>query len=669
MDWLGNDFGDLLFRVWAYLTTGRVLATILGAGFAILAISLLVASRTKWGQAKPLTKCVVVSVLLHVWLLMYALGTPKVLPQGDPDAVEQNISVSFEEMNAPTGPPSAPPQASASQAEQAVAKTVHVNNASDPISETKSGSEHESAWEDQVVPLADLPAPPELQALDLSQDLAPALLPSLAPTPMPALPPPEVLADLAQPAQTSEESPSHDSSTKIAVAMPDPPSTNVNPLPEKPEILPSDSSEIPVAPPPLSSAASSIASANLADQNPTSSALVASQSSPILAPQQQLATDSLPPEYRLRQAPNRLQLSQAYGADADSEAAVRAGLHWLSRAQSPSGGWIAAQFGAGTETFALGESRNQTGSRADTGVTGLALLAFLSAGHTHLSGEYRETVGRGLAYLLDAQMPSGDLSGPKQVGNDRSVLYARMYCHGIATLALAEAYAMTLDRSLKDALLDAAQYSINAQDVRGGGWRYQPGDPGDLSQFGWQAMALKSVERSGIRIPSEVQRRMRYFLDSCAAGTHGGLATYRPRQGRPSDTMTAEALACRFMLDVPLGPTAEREATQMLIANRPGTGEDNVYYWYYATMALFQLQDENWRRWNQALKSRLLATQVPAYQKEPGSWEPDKLWGGYGGRVYSTAMSCLCLEVYYRYLPMYQPTQLARTRPSAPVSR
>jgi hypothetical protein len=42
-----------------------------------------------------------------------------------------------------------------------------------------------------------------------------------------------------------------------------------------------------------------------------------------------------------------------------------------------------------------------------------------------------------------------------------------------------------------------------------------------------------------------------------------------------------------------------------------------------------------------------------------GSWDPTTVWGGYGGRVYSTAMAALCLEVYYRYLPLYGRTSLA----------
>ncbi|MEO8268420.1 MAG: hypothetical protein ABI557_01795, partial [Aureliella sp.] len=203
---------------------------------------------------------------------------------------------------------------------------------------------------------------------------------------------------------------------------------------------------------------------------------------------------------------------------------------------------------------------------------------------------------------------------------------------------------------------------INAQDPRGGGWRYSPGAPGDLSQFGWQAMALKSVQRSGIDVPAVVTQRMHSFLDSCSTGTSKGLFTYRPKEGRPSETMTAEGFACRLLLDYPTSLAAQKESLKMIMDRRPGVGEDNVYFWYYASLALFQLQDQNWRDWNQALKQQLLNTQEPVYSKQAGSWTPDHMWGGYGGRVYSTAMSCLCLEVYYRYLPMYQHANIARSQ-------
>lgn len=616
MEWL-EQFSDPLWRSWVFLTTGRFFAIVLGIGFALLAIALFIASRTKWGQAKPLTKFVVVSVLLHVWLLMYAVGNRKILPQGDLNGREQNISVSFERLE--QQPPALPEIASDTP-----------------------------TWEQPTL-VDELPQPAELEELDLAalnlDDLQPpALLPAFEPTPMPALPPPEILADNAQPETTSDVSVSHDSSSDLAG---DPRAT---PLEEF-----SNQDAQPASP---------------SEPDTTEASPVVSQSSPILPPERQIPPSHLPVEYQLRQAPNRLQLTQAYGADADTEAAVEAGLKWLAQAQSPDGSWNAAAFGAGNETHALNLHRYGTGAKADSGVSGLALLAFLSAGHTHQDGLYQRTVLAGLAYLIDDQMPSGDMSGPKQMGDDPSVVNSRMYSHSIATLAVAEAYAMTADIALRNCLMKAAQYSINAQDVLGGGWRYRPKEaPGDLSQFGWQAMALKSIQRSGTQIPIEVQQRMRRFLDSCAAGSAGGLATYRPREGRPSETMTAEALACRLFMDYPLSAAGLREAKSLIMSNRPGTTEDNVYFWYYATLALFQLQDEDWRVWNQALKTRLLPTQIPAYGSQPGSWDPDGLWGGYGGRVYSTAMSCLCLEVYYRYLPLYQRKNLAQRAPADNFSR
>jgi len=84
----------------------------------------------------------------------------------------------------------------------------------------------------------------------------------------------------------------------------------------------------------------------------------------------------------------------------------------------------------------------------------------------------------------------------------------------------------------------------------------------------------------------------------------------------------------------------------------PGTGLVNHYYWYYATLALYQSGGDPWRRWNEALQKNLLAAQR-LDGTWAGSWDPDPVWGRCGGRVYSTALCTLCLEVYYRYLPLY----------------
>jgi hypothetical protein len=63
------------------------------------------------------------------------------------------------------------------------------------------------------------------------------------------------------------------------------------------------------------------------------------------------------------------------------------------------------------------------------------------------------------------------------------------------------------------------------------------------------------------------------------------------------------------------------------------------------------MEDHHWRTWNRALRQRLLALQRTG-GTAAGSWDPDTVWGGHGGRVYSTSLAALCLEVYYRYIPL-----------------
>ncbi len=599
---------ERLWQAWAYVTSGRTLAIVIGVGFALLAVFLLFATRTRWGKTKPLTKCIVLSILAHVWLLMYGLGHRHVLPQGDPNGIANGLAIAFEPLE-----------------DSALSPQTHEPLPDESNWPSDAPSDNAAMPFEQLAPLTLLEAPEapseskvdEIEPIEKAETVSaepPAVLPAPDESPIDQNSPPglSTLADL----------------------------TDLN---QPPEAL-QPPTELPGLP-----------SVETSWDQPRSDALgklASASSSPVLPPEMSKPS-ALPEEYRLRQMPNRLEVARAFGADEDSEAAVEAALNWLARTQSDDGSWNAARFGAGTETHALGEYRYGTGDRADTGVTGLALLAFLSGGHTHLEGKHRDTVARGLSYLLQVQMPSGDLSGPKMIGNENAVVNARMYCHSIALLAVAEAHAMTHDHVLRDALMKSSQYTINAQDPRGGGWRYRPGEPGDLSLFGWKAMALTSVARSGIAVPDVVNQRMKIFLDSCMTG-RGGLARYRPREGAPSATMTAEALACRLLLKHKLTSEARREAVEMIMQNLPNEQPDNVYFWYYATLALFQLQDANWLRWNHALKSRLLETQQPAYRSEAGSWDPDQMWGGYGGRVYSTAMSCLCLEVYYRYLPMYR---------------
>ena len=341
------------------------------------------------------------------------------------------------------------------------------------------------------------------------------------------------------------------------------------------------------------------------------------------------------------------------GGDADTEAAVEAALRFLSRAQRSDGAWDPVASGAGVERAPLGETRDGAGKRAESAITGLALLALMGAGHTHREGDHADNVFRGLVYLIRTQKPDGSLAG-------NASLYAANYSHGMAALAMAEAAAITGDPAAIEATRRAVAHTTRMQHPTTGGFRYRHGDTGDLSQLGWQVMVLDGGYRAGLRIDPGAVGGVQRFLRTVRAGTHGGLARYRPGEA-PSRTMTAEALATRLLLGERVPPAEIAEAERYLLEQPPGTGKDSYYYWYYATLALHQLQDDAWRQWNDALKDRLLATQRP-----DGSWSRDSVWGGYGGTVYTTAMATLCLEAYYRHAVRSRDQRIANL-PDAPA--
>jgi hypothetical protein len=369
-------------------------------------------------------------------------------------------------------------------------------------------------------------------------------------------------------------------------------------------------------------------------------------------------TSNVPAEFQGRFGAAKQQALAQGGGDVRTEASVAAALAYLARVQSADGSWDPTLTGAGRETYALGQDRQGAGRTATTGITGLALLAFLGAGHTHIDGNYTDVVGRGLAALLNRQAADGSLAGLANVSE-------AMYCHGIATLAVCEAYALTRDARLKPAAEAAIAYTLRSQHPVTGGWRYRPGDQGDTSQLGWQALALHSGRLSGLPVTQAAWRGILAFLNSVARGPARGLACYRPIDA-PSRTMTAEALAVRLLLDVPVAPAAQAEAENYLREELPGTTAiDNYYYWYYAALALHGSQSTLWPTWNQAMQQRLLSTQLQTPDALNGSWPVSELWGGYGGTVYTTAMAALCLEVYYRHLPIHQAGAMLARQPGS----
>lgn len=375
--------------------------------------------------------------------------------------------------------------------------------------------------------------------------------------------------------------------------------------------------------------------------------------------------------YQLRGAGKRRAAAREFGGTAQSEQAVERSLRWLASVQSPDGHWDASDYGAGqVEKDETGTNRDFAGREADTGTTGLVVLCFLGAGYTHEQGPYTSVVERGLDWLLKQQAADGNLFG-------RAEPFAEMYCHAIATYAIAEAFAMlrstppqpllsseravqpqrVTEERLRRGLTAAVRFIISRQDPNSGGWRYQPGQEGDLSMLGWQVMALKSAELGGLAIPIRVRSGIQAFLNRAAQGTAGGLYGYRPpvRPGVVVDpvtpAMTAEALFCRQMLGLSGESPAVNEALNYLSSQLPEVAQMNFYYWYYGSLALHQHGGPAWKSWNERTRELLIAGQTTT-GAFAGSWDPTDLWSRYGGRLYSTTFATLTLEVYYRLLPL-----------------
>ena len=390
----------------------------------------------------------------------------------------------------------------------------------------------------------------------------------------------------------------------------------------------------------------------------------------------------VPATYRLRGAPQRKRVAVEMGATEASELAVERSLKWLAAHQNEEGFWDPDGFtrhcppgkSCGGEAT-LGRDptdpsldvpvRQQSGINADSGITGLALLAFLGAGHTPYDGEYADHVDRGLRWLVSQQTEDGFLGG-------KAARYARMYCHGMATIALGEAYAMTHDPALRNPLERAVGFILEEQ-LLDGSWRYggkvtEDGKPvvGDMSIFGWQLMALRSAALAGIPVPPEALEKARGYLRNAAQVRNGGLAAYGGYRNdtRVRPAMTAEALYCRQLLKMTAGNAAQsQEAVSFVMQYLPTRASIDLYFWYYGTLSVYHHGDrETWLTWNAAMRDTLVADQVMTGHAV-GSWEPRFPWGDYGGRVFSTAMSTLCLEVYYRFLPLYQTQEAQRGAP------
>ncbi|TWT67751.1 hypothetical protein Pla123a_43090 [Posidoniimonas polymericola] len=616
--------------VMAWIGGGTLLPILLWGSLAVSTAALLVMMRTRWGQERPTHRYVMLSVIAHLLLICVATTIRFAsLPAGDgPGPVKVRIVMRTPADDTPVTPLEKEPLPVEPTTQDAEVKPAPADPEPAPDASSEPATEPEPELPLERAP--ERPEPKQPTVIEPAQE-SPS---RVAPEAVPLLPP-----ELLQPAPAESE-PVDPPTNEASPPLPQPTTPQTAEPPQPAPQQPAAQEMAPIAPPVP------------ADQPPPTTQPV-----------------SLPPAntaFVSREGDERVRRILEEGGDAYTEDAVAAALAWLATAQSPDGRWDADRWSAGRERGAvLGHPRTGVGMNADAGMTGLSLLALMGAGQSHDQGPFANIIRDGLAYLIRSQAADGNLYG-------EATLYAQTYCHSMATFALAEALASTSDERLRPAVVRAVQFLERRQDPRGGGWRYRPGDSGDMSQLGWIVMALRSAELADVPIQAETWDGIERFVRSTQCGQHLGLAGYRPNSP-PSHSMTAESLYCRQILGRPIPGTASAQALEYVSQQPPGRGQANYYSWYYGTLALHHHRrvsagaENAWRDWNDALKRTLVNSQVSEGVNK-GSWSPHSVWGGCGGRVYTTALATMCLEVYYRYDPdelVRDPWIAARQFPGA----
>lgn len=307
-------------------------------------------------------------------------------------------------------------------------------------------------------------------------------------------------------------------------------------------------------------------------------------------------------------------------------------------------------YDAGLRHLAQSQNRQGTwdGSHRGPGVDGMAVMCFLASGEDPNFGIYSTPIRKSLRSILVQQDKRTGFFG------------GSMYQHGFAMLAVAEAYGTVDDRNLwtgddtknrrtlGQSLELAVRCAITSQKKNSyGGWRYNPsGNDADTSVSGSVLVGLLAARNAGIEVPDEaIDRGIQYFVSMTSPSGQvayaGGMGGFDESMARISIATLVYAISRRK--DLPqYKQTLKYLESRLVSGGRAGLGSVE-YQNYYQAQALFQGDEESWKKWNKALTRTLKSKQ-----------SADGSFNGSYGKTVSTTLSLLALALNYRFLPIYE---------------
>ncbi len=325
-----------------------------------------------------------------------------------------------------------------------------------------------------------------------------------------------------------------------------------------------------------------------------------------------------------------------------SEPAVMKALEWLRDHQDPDGSWD--------------QNGDVAAGKGNAAHTGLALLAFLAHGETPSSAEFGPTVAKAIRFLVENQ----DSNGIFQPAGPHT-----SYGHAMATYALAEAYTMTQNPLIKDAVQRGAQVIINGMQANGGfDYDYNPGPRNDSSVGAWNIQALKAVKVAGVDIP-DIEARVQKSMDGMMVNSKATdtILTFGYASPGNYKAISAAGTLCLHLC----GRGKSKEAgmgIENLTLSYTQTGTvptwgnsvagnhgGEIYMWYYAVQAFFHHDPGG----DVFLKYyRPMVNALVKNQNSDGSWLCFTEKGAQRGAVFNTSLASLSLMVTYRHLPSTQ---------------
>lgn len=355
----------------------------------------------------------------------------------------------------------------------------------------------------------------------------------------------------------------------------------------------------------------------------------------------------------------------ATGADAHlairderARAALERGLDWLAQAQAQEtdGSFPAVGLRARGDNDTAFDGAGQF---APVAITALSALAFMSGGSAPERGPH----GRETALAVDWLVARTELGAKSErrgyIARSGDTL-SRMHGHGFATLALAQAYAMSpkSPRGAKIAVaLDAAIACIEASQSIDGGWYYEPktGLQHENSITICVVQALRAAHNAGLKVdPKTIARAVDYVTRTQKPD---GSFRYALGDEKSSVALTAAAIATLNATGTYDGKIVHEGYDWIFrkLADREGhdaadlpQGDFRICPYYerlYVAESFWQHPDANvFDQWWQREIAHVLTTQA-----KDGSWHDASY-----GDCYATAMNCLVLALPQGLLPIFQ---------------